>query len=226
MHALTFPASGQPLRVLALGAHADDIEIGAGATLLRLAAERPVVIHAAVFSATSQRQDEARASAAALFADAVSYELELHDMRESFFPDQWAAVKERVGTLTEFEPDVIFTHRQEDRHQDHRVLGELTWQAFRNSMILQYEIPKFEGDLGQPNAYVPIDEGLLARKIEILTSSFVSQADKQWFDADTFRGLARIRGIECGEPWAEAFHADKFTLSPNAVSPSEVTRGQ
>ena len=216
MHPLGLPASDEPLRVLAIGAHADDIEIGAGATLLRIAREREVVVRAAVFSATPERQVEARTSAEALFADTVSYELELHAMRESFFPDQWADLKHLVGALTDFEPDVILTHRKDDRHQDHRVLAELSWQAFRNSMILQYEIPKFEGDLGQPNAYVPIDESTLERKIEILTSSFVSQADKQWFDPETFRGLARIRGIECGEVWAEAFHADKFTISPTA----------
>jgi LmbE family N-acetylglucosaminyl deacetylase len=210
---LRFATGGRPLRVLALGAHADDIEIGAGATLLQLAAARPVVARAVVFSASPERRIEAEHSAAALFAAAEEYELVVHDFRESYFPADWAAVKAAVASAADFAPDVVFAHRRDDRHQDHRVIGDLAWQACRSTTILQYEIPKYEGDLGQPNAYVAIDDATLEQKIELIRTSFVSQATKPWFDADTFRAMARLRGVECGARWAEAFHAEKFLLA-------------
>ena len=210
---LLLPApTDAPLRVLCLGAHADDVEIGVGATLLRLQAERPVVAHAAIFSASTERRSEQETAAKMLFADAVDFSLEVHDFRESFFPDQWAAIKDALHTTTAFAPDLVFTHRLDDRHQDHATIAELTWHSFRDHLILQYEIPKFEGDLGRPNAYVPVDDATIDRKVEIIQTAFRSQGDKPWFDADTFRGLARVRGVECNQRWAEAFHAHKFTL--------------
>ncbi|MEQ8841222.1 MAG: PIG-L family deacetylase [Acidimicrobiales bacterium] len=201
-----------PLRVLCLGAHADDVEIGAGATLLRLQAERPVIAKSVIFSATDIRRSEQATAAEMLFADAVDYSLEVHEFRESFFPDQWAAIKAALHATTAFAPDLVFTHRLDDRHQDHATIAEITWHSFRDHLVLQYEIPKFEGDLGRPSTYVPVDDATIDRKVEIIRTAFASQADKPWFDAETFRGLARVRGVECNQRWAEAFHADKFTL--------------
>ncbi|MDW3219321.1 MAG: PIG-L family deacetylase [Acidimicrobiales bacterium] len=202
----------EPLRVLCLGAHADDIEIGAGATLLRLQAERPVVAKAVVFSATADRTAEQERASAMLFEKADGYELDIHGFRENLFPDQWAAIKSVLHESSAFAPDVVFTHRREDRHQDHATVADLTWNAFRDHLVLQYEIPKYEGDLGSPNAYVPVDDAVIERKVEIIRTAFASQADKAWFDADTFKGLARIRGVECNQRWAEAFHSTKFIL--------------
>lgn len=202
----------EPLRVLCFGAHADDVEIGAAATLLRLQAERPIVARSVVFSASADRQVEQAAASAMLFAGAVSHDLEIHDFRESFFPDQWAALKSTLHASTSFAPDLVFTHRRDDRHQDHAAIAEATWGSFRDHTILHYEIPKFEGDLGQPNTYVPVDDAVIEQKLEIIRTAYASQSDKPWFDADTFRGLARIRGVECNQRWAEAFHVEKFTL--------------
>ncbi|MEZ5245307.1 MAG: PIG-L family deacetylase [Acidimicrobiales bacterium] len=205
-----------PLRVLCLGAHADDVEIGAGATLLRLQAERPVVARAVIFSASPERRAEQEVASAMLFAASVSYELEIHDFRESFFPDQWAALKSALHASAAFAPDLVFTHRRGDRHQDHAAIADATWGSFRDHLVLQYEIPKYEGDLVPPNTYVPFDDSVIDRKVEIIRTAFASQVDKPWFDADTFRGLARVRGVECNQRWAEAFHADKFTLLPES----------
>lgn len=213
----------EPLRVLCLGAHADDVEIGAGATLLRLQAERPVVAHAVVFSASPERRAEQEQAAEMLFAGAAAWELEIHDFRESFFPDQWAAVKAALHAATAFAPDLVFTHRLDDRHQDHATIAELTWQSFRDHLILQYEIPKYEGDLGRPDTYVPVDDATIERKVDIIANAFASQADKPWFDADTFRGLARVRGVECNQRWAEAFHADKTLLLPQPPAADPLT---
>lgn len=206
--------TGEPLRVLCLAAHADDIEIGAGATLLRLQAERPVIVRAVVFSATAERRAEQEQASKMLFEGSSEWDLEVHDFRESFFPDQWAAVKSAVHANTAFAPDLVFTHRLDDRHQDHATVAELTWHSFRDHLVLQYEIPKYEGDLGRPTTYVPVDDATIARKVEIIRTAFASQADKPWFDAETFTGLARVRGVECNQRWAEAFHADKMLLLP------------
>lgn len=204
--------TAEPLRVLCLGAHADDVEIGAGATLLHLAAQRPVVARAVIFSASAERRDEQAAASTMLFADTVEHELEIHDFRESFFPDQWAAIKSALHANVDFAPDLVLTHRLDDRHQDHATIAEVTWHSFRDHLIWQYEIPKYEGDLGQPNMYVAFDDAVIDRKVEIIRTAFASQADKPWFDADTFRGLARVRGVECNQRWAEAFHIDKMML--------------
>lgn len=202
----------EPLRVLCLGAHADDVEIGAGATLLRLQAERPVVARTVIFSATPERRVEQEKASSMLFEAAESHQLDLHAFRESFFPDQWADIKAALHANTEFAPDLVLTHRLDDRHQDHATIAQLTWHSFRDHLILQYEIPKFEGDLGRPNTYVPVDDATIERKIDIIRTAFASQADKPWFDADTFRGLARVRGVECNQRWAEAFDGTKLTL--------------
>ncbi len=208
--------SGEPLRILCLGAHCDDIEIGAGATLRRLIAEREVVdVRWTIFASDPAREAEARASAADFLEGANSADVEVRAVRESYFPDQWAAIKDAIGEVrADFSPDLVLTHHRHDAHQDHRVLSELTWNAFRDHLILEYEIPKYEGDLGRPNLFVPISEAAAERKIAGILEHYPSQAGRGWFDADTFRGLMRLRGVECAAParFAEAFHVAKFTL--------------
>jgi LmbE family N-acetylglucosaminyl deacetylase len=203
-------------RVLCLGAHADDIEIGCGGALLRLIAENPEVsIHWAVFSATDARAAEARASYERFLGKAARRQLELFEFNDRYFPTSWAEIKGEFDRLSrELRPDLIFTHRRDDAHQDHRVLAELTWNAFRDHTILEYEIPKYEGDLGQPNVFVPLAAEVAQRKAELIVESFATQRDKFWFSADTFLALARLRGVECAAPegYAEGFYARKLTF--------------
>jgi LmbE family N-acetylglucosaminyl deacetylase len=203
--------------VLCLGAHADDIEIGCGGTLLQLVEANPQLhVSWIVFSANERRHDEALDSAKRFLGGAASRGIEIFDYRDSYFPDQWSQIKERIAGLAQsLSPDLTFTHRLDDRHQDHRVIAELTWCAFRNHFVLEYEIPKFEGDLGQPNFYSPLARRECDEKITNLVECFPSQADKQWFDPELFRGLMRLRGSECHAPngYAEAFHCRKATFS-------------
>ena len=183
------------LRILALGAHADDIEIGCGGTLLRLVAEHPgAEVRYVVFAATPERAGEARAAAAELTAGARAT-VEIHGFRDSFFPwDQPVRLKETIGELRKsFDPDIVFTHRREDLHQDHALIAQLTWNAFRDHLILEYEIPKYEGDLGHPNIYIPLEREELDRKVRSLLECFASQRSRAWFTEDTFRALARDR---------------------------------
>ena len=205
-----------PLTMLCLGAHSDDIEIGCGGTILRLLAEHPgSTVHWMVFSAPGEREREARASAAAFCADAGTTTVHTAQFRESFFPSEWVAIKERFEALrASVEPDVVLTHHREDVHQDHRTLAELTWNTFRNHLVLAYEIPKYEGDLGNPNVFVPLSRAHAERKVELLLAHFGSQRTRNWFRADTFHGLMSIRGVECHAPdaRAEAFHGRKLTL--------------
>lgn len=205
-----------PLSILCLGAHSDDVEIGCGGTLLRLLAEHPgSSVHWVIFSATADRADEARASTAALLADAADYELEILEFAENHFPTQHRMIKDAVAaTAAQVDPDVVFSHRREDLHQDHRTIAELTWNSFRNHLILEYEIPKYEGDLGHPNVFVPLTAELAQRKVDLLSEHFGSQGDKPWFRSEVFTGLMAIRGVECVAPegYAEAFHARKLVL--------------
>lgn len=202
--------------ILCLGAHADDIEIGCGGTLLKLLAEhRGVAVHWIVFSGTGERADEAAASAAEFLRDAKERHVKIHAFRDSFFPAAWQDIKEVFAELgTAVAPDVIFTHRREDLHQDHRTLAELTWCTFRNHRILEYEIPKYEGDLGSPNLYAMLDEEVGRRKVDALLGSFKSQHEKPWFSKETFYALMRLRGLECNSPskLAEAFHCRKMVM--------------
>jgi LmbE family N-acetylglucosaminyl deacetylase len=199
-----------PLRVLAIGSHADDIEIGCGATLLRLARDvSGLELHWVVLSAAGERADEARASAAAFGA-----EVDVQGFRDAFFR-YGPEVKEYFEALkARLEPDVVFTHHDGDRHQDHRLVAELTWNTFRNHLILEYEIPKYDGDLGTPNVFFAVDEDLARRKVELLLESFPSQRGKRWFTEDLFLALMRLRGMECNSAsgLAEAFHARKLSL--------------
>jgi LmbE family N-acetylglucosaminyl deacetylase len=205
-----------PLRILCLGAHSDDIEIGCGGTLLRLLAEHPgSSVHWVVFSANPDREREARASAAEFLADAGEQKVWVKQFRESFFPSVWVEIKEFFEEVRKaVNPDVVLTHHPKDLHQDHRVIAELTWNTFRNNLVLEYEIPKYEGDLGQPNLFVPLSRSQADRKVELLLKHFASQASRTWFRADTFHGLMSVRGVECAaaDGRAEAFHARKLVL--------------
>jgi LmbE family N-acetylglucosaminyl deacetylase len=209
-------APSGPLRLLCLGAHSDDIEIGCGGSLLRLLHERPgSSVTWVVFAAPGERSEEARQSAQAFAAAAGSLEIEIHAFRESYFPYVGAEIKDAFEQVKQrATPDVIFSHRADDMHQDHRVVADLTWNTFRNHLILQYEIPKYEGDLGTPNVFVPLDRALAERKVELLLKHFPSQAHRTWFHPDTFQGLMSLRGIECNAPGgcAEAFYTRKLVL--------------
>jgi LmbE family N-acetylglucosaminyl deacetylase len=205
-------------RVLCLGAHADDVEIGCGGTLLQWIAQKPELeITWVIWSAAGDRRAEAEASAADFLRGAARARVVIESFRDSYFPAQWEAIKGRMAEIAREvpSPDVIFTHRLEDRHQDHRVLAELTWNTFRQHLVLEYEIPKYEGDLGQPNAFVPLAPEFAQRKIELLTEHFTSQQGKYWYDPATFEAMLRVRGLEAraDSGTAEAFTARKLVLA-------------
>jgi LmbE family N-acetylglucosaminyl deacetylase len=203
-------------RVLCLGAHSDDIEIGAGGTLLNLAVQVPELeIRWVVFSAPGPRAEEARRSADEFLAHVARKEVIIGSFRESYFPSEWVSIKDWFEEVkAKFDPDIVFTHYRNDRHQDHRVLSDLAWNTFRNHLILEYEILKYDGDLGAPNTFMPLSEQLCARKIELLLKHFKSQSTKQWFTSDTFEAMHRIRGVECASATgrAEAFYCRKLVL--------------
>jgi LmbE family N-acetylglucosaminyl deacetylase len=209
-----FPSVRQ---VLCLGAHADDIEIGCGATVLKLVALYPEAdFHWVVFSATGIRNDEAESSAGRFLHDAGSKTIEVRSFRDGFFPYLGADIKDFFEDLKKrVDPDITFTHFGRDLHQDHRLLSELTWNSFRNHLILEYEIPKFDGGLGSPSFFVPLTAEERRRKIELLLAGFPSQASRSWFSEATFDGIMRLRGIESNAPsgYAEAFYCRKLCLS-------------
>lgn len=207
---------GGPLRILCLGAHSDDVEIGCGGTILRLLAEHPgSQVHWVVFAAPGPREHEARGSAAEFLRQAGSSQVDVLQHRESYFPSVASDIKDDFERLkAQVKPDLIFSHRLRDRHQDHRVIAELTWNTFRNHLIAQFEIAKFEGDLTTPNGYVPLPRSVADRKVQLLLEHFVSQHGRAWFTGDTFHGLMSLRAVECNAPEgrAEAFHFDKFVV--------------
>jgi LmbE family N-acetylglucosaminyl deacetylase len=207
-------AFNQVTRVLCLGAHSDDIEIGCGGTLLKLLRDYPEVqVQWVVFSGRGGRSREARASASAYLAGARRKTIVVKRFRDGFFPMHMGAIKGYFEELkSAFKPDLVFTHYRDDRHQDHRVLSDLTWNTFRNHLILEYEIPKYDGDLGIPNFFVPLEEDLCRKKVAYLCQYFQTQANKHWFSEETFRALMRLRGMECASPttYAEAFFCRKF----------------
>jgi LmbE family N-acetylglucosaminyl deacetylase len=213
---LGLPADAGPLKVLFLGAHSDDIEIGCGGTVLELIRARPdVEIRWVVFSAAGFRATEARRSARRFIGKRAAASVELHEFRDGFFPVQLETIKEAFEAVAKsFRADVVFTHRREDRHQDHRIVSDLAWNTFRRAMILEYEIPKWDGDLGILNCFVPLSAAVAKKKVRLLMDAFASQRNKDWFDEDTFRGLARLRGVECRAPsgFAEAFSGRKITF--------------
>ena len=208
--------AASPLKILCLGAHSDDIEIGCGGTILRLAQQYPSsVFHWVVFSAVGPRATEAQ-RAATLFAgrSAIRGPL-LKVFQDGFMPFVGAEVKTVFeGLKQEVSPDLIFTHNRKDAHQDHRLLAELTWNTFRDHLILEYEIPKYDGDLGQPNLFVPLESEVCQRKVGYIMEAFQSQHSKRWFKPDTFLSLMRLRGMECNASsgHAEAFYCDKLVL--------------
>ncbi|MDT8340401.1 MAG: PIG-L deacetylase family protein [Longimicrobiales bacterium] len=216
MMELSLAGLGRPPRLLFLGAHSDDIEIGCGATAMGLMERFPECeVRWVVFSGQEVREGEARHAARQILGDGIRAQVEVLNFRDGFFPAQWAEVKARFEDLKgAFEPDLVFSHRGDDRHQDHRMVSELTWNTFRDHLILEYEIPKYDGDLGQPNVFVPVSEHHRRQKVELLMAAFGSQRPKTWFSESTFEGLMRIRGVECASPtgYAEGFYARKVTL--------------
>jgi LmbE family N-acetylglucosaminyl deacetylase len=205
-----------PLSILCLGAHSDDIEIGCGGTVLRLLGERPgSTVTWVVFSADDDREAEARGSAASMLAAAGEHDVIVHRFRESYFPTATAEIKDAFERLkVSVDPDVVFTHRRDDEHQDHRTVAQLTWNTFRDHLVAEYEIPKYEGDLGHPNLYVPLPEGVAERKVELLMEHFGTQRSKRWFRPETFRATMALRAVEChaASGWAEAFHVRKLVV--------------
>ena len=216
MRSLRLAEPGETVSVLCLGAHSDDIEIGAGGTILSwIATGVKLHVRWCVLSASGARAAEAEASAAAFLSGAASVEIEVCNFRDGFFPYQGSDIKAWIEGLKHRTcPNVIFTHRRDDAHQDHREIAQLTWNSFRDHVILEYEIPKWDGDLGQPNFYVALTEPILDRKVELLLAAFGTQRSKDWFNADVFRGLARLRGMECRAPhlYAEGFIVRKALL--------------
>jgi LmbE family N-acetylglucosaminyl deacetylase len=216
---LTFPLANIR-NVLCLGAHSDDIEIGCGGTLLKLQEINPALnVVWIVFSSDPVRKREALESAGQFLAKASDPNIQINDFPDRYFPAAWSEIKDHFSRLAQElsgdqTPDLILTHRLEDRHQDHRVVAELTWNAFRNHFVLEYEIPKFEGDLGQPNVFVPLSSEQVELKTNTIVNCFPSQQDHQWFDAETFRSLMRIRGLEANSStrYAEGFYSRKLTL--------------
>jgi LmbE family N-acetylglucosaminyl deacetylase len=223
MRHLALPSdSASPLKILCLGAHADDIEIGCGGTILQLAGQYPnCIFHWVVFSANGIRAKEAE-QAASLFAGSAAIRPRIKSFKDGFMPFQGAEIKGVFEELKEISPDLIFTHNRRDAHQDHRLLAELTWNTFRNHMILEYEIPKYDGDLGQPEVFVPLALATCNVKVAYIVETFQSQRNKNWFRSETFLALMRLRGMECNSPsgYAEAFYARKLTLRVGCPNPA------
>ncbi|MDT6940971.1 PIG-L deacetylase family protein [Brucella pseudogrignonensis] len=213
---LSMASSNKPLKLLCLGAHSDDIEIGCGGTILHLISSGiPLDIHWCVLSGNVERHNEAELAALDFLQGASSFQINLASFEDSYFPAQIRDIKSWLMLQRQRQsPDIVFTHRKHDAHQDHRTISELTWNLFRDQLILEYEIPKWDGDLGQPNAYSALSADILKRKIELLLKHFGSQRAKDWFDTETFQGIARLRGMECRAPeaYAEAFFARKIRL--------------
>lgn len=208
--------TGGPLQILCLGSHPDDIEIGCGGTILRLVRDLPEsIFHWVVFCANGPQAAEARQAAAQFTGGRGLRGPLLKTFRDGFLPFEGAEVKEALEQLKQtVSPDLIFTHNRRDAHQDHRLVAELTWQTFRDHMILEYEIPKYDGDLGAPSVFVPLSRELCLEKVGYIMEAFRSQHEKHWFREDTFLSLMRLRGMECAAPsgYAEAFYCRKVVL--------------
>lgn len=211
------PAEASPARVLAIGAHPDDIEIGCAGTILKLIEDGAVSeIRWVVLSGDSERSQEAERSARELLEGVPHSEIVIADFPDGFFPYEGKRIKDFFeGLKADFSPDVVFTHQRGDLHQDHRISCELTWNTFRDHLILEYEVPKYDGDMSAPNTFVPLPERLSRRKIDHLMDHFASQRSKRWFREDLFSGLLRLRGMECNSPsaHAEAFFCRKAVLA-------------
>jgi LmbE family N-acetylglucosaminyl deacetylase len=211
---LDLPRGAAPC-VLLIGAHCDDIEIGCGGTVTQLLERYPRArIHYVVLSSGSQRSAEARNAARRMLRGAVRPRIITQEFRNSYFPAQLTEIKQFFEGLKRVKPNVVFTHYRDDLHQDHRIAGELTFNTFRDHVILEYEIPKYDGGLGSPSVFVPLTAATVKRKVALLMEEFPSQSDKQWFTPETFQALMRLRGIECNAPdgYAEAFYSRKIVL--------------
>jgi LmbE family N-acetylglucosaminyl deacetylase len=206
----------RPLRVLCLGAHADDIEIGCGGTMLRLLSERPdLAVRWVVFSGDGARKQEAEAAAARFLSACRDVSVEVLGFRDGYFPVERAAIKDAFERLkVEQDPGLVLTHFREDLHQDHRLIAELTWNTFRDHLIWEYEIPKYEGDQGNPNLFVPLSEDVACRKTVAIVEGFPSQLARPWFNPETFLALMRLRAVACRAPegFAEAFYCRKVVV--------------
>ncbi len=202
-------------RLLCLGSHSDDVEIGCGGTILRLLEDhRNTSVRWVVFSSNHTRAIEAQRSASAFVDQAKTKKILIKSFRDGFFPYTGGKIKDVFEQLKSFEPDLVFTHYRHDLHQDHRLLCELTWNTFRNHTILEYEIPKYDGDFGSPNFFVELDEQTCERKLQYILKHFKSQRNRHWFSSETFRSTLRLRGLECRSRtgYAEAFYARKIVL--------------
>ena len=184
--------------ILCVGAHADDIEIGCGGAILKLLqSNENVAVYWVVLSGSGDRKDEAKESANRFLSKARRSSVQIQKFPDTFFPYEGQEIKKFFNELRQqVSPDIIFTHRLEDRHQDHRLVSELTWNSFRDHLIMEYEIPKYEGDLGTPNIYVPLAESICQKKINIIVESFETQESRPWFSPETFWAMLRIRGVE------------------------------
>jgi LmbE family N-acetylglucosaminyl deacetylase len=202
-------------RLLCLGAHSDDIEIGCGATIRKLTRERPgLTVWWVVFTAEGERQAEAKKSARAFLRDADKSHVIIKQFRNGYFPYEGARIKDFFESLkSRVKPDLVFTHFRNDCHQDHRLVSDLTWNTFRDHLILEYEIPKYDGDLASPNFFVQFNEQLAKEKADSLCRYFRTQSNKHWFGGETFLALMRLRGMECCAEYAEAFYVRKLTCS-------------
>jgi LmbE family N-acetylglucosaminyl deacetylase len=206
----------RPLRLLCLGAHCDDIEIGCGGTILTLAASRELEVRWIVFSSTAERECEARKSAQAFLQNVSKKQLRIQSFRDGFLPYHGSEVKESFEQLkAEFSPDLVLTHYRQDLHQDHRLISDLTWNTFRDHLVLEYEIPKYDGDFGSPNIFVPLDDSVCRRKIDTILGAFRSQSERQWFSRDLFSSVLRLRGMEANacSGYAEGFYCRKASLN-------------
>lgn len=204
------------LQILCLGAHSDDIEIGCGGTILRLQQDYPgCVFHWVVFSASGVRAEETKSAASRIVEASFLRGPEVKAFQDGYLPFAGAEVKAVFEDLKQsISPDLIFTHHRKDAHQDHRMLADLTWNTFRDHLILEYEIPKYDGDLGQPNVFVPLTAEVSEKKVQVIVDTFHSQRSKRWFRSDTFFSLMRLRGMECNAPsgYAEGFFCRKLVL--------------
>lgn len=213
---LKLSEKSQGLKILCLGAHSDDIEIGCGGTILRLLDEYPeCAVYWVVFSAIGVRKDEAQRGAESFVGSNGLGRLMLREFRDGFMPFVGSDVKDVFEELKGMvSPDLIFTHRRDDAHQDHRLISELTWNTFRDHFILEYEIPKYDGDMGQPGVFVPLESAIYQKKVHNIMEAFQSQRSKRWFEESTFLSLMRLRGMECNAPsgYAEAFFCRKLVL--------------
>lgn len=206
--------NSKALNILCLGAHCDDVEIGAGGTILKILEEYNVnAVKWVVFASNEVRKKEAENSAELFLADVKNKSIVVNSYRDGFLPYNAIEVKEAFEVIKkDFTPDIIFTHYRNDRHQDHRLVSDLTWNTWRNHQVLEYEIPKYDGDLGSPNLFIPLDERYISMRNEIILKSFISQKSKHWFDAETFSALPRLRGMESATMFAEAFYSRKILL--------------